>query len=302
MIDDADLAATILSISLSKKASQSQIRDTLLFNPIQSSYDLISALCIEKNEIEVFLNDAKRTINTGQKNGIHPIIIFSEKYPRSLITISDAPLIIYVRGNIELLKAKPGIAVVGTRKASPHGITIAERISEYIGSCGISVVSGLALGIDAAAHEGALRVYAPTIAVLAHGLEKASPRANAQLADRILEQNGLWVSEHAYGTTARPEYFVQRNRIQVGLSSASVIVEGEEQSGSMTQAEYCLRNRRILAAVLPSNDGVTHTHARLPMLLVKSRGAFPISNKADYPRVVELATERAKELVELGTF
>lgn len=297
MINAFEVSTAVLSLINSKNCSISLLRDILTTTYVETADDLFRIVNISKASVNSSYSNAAETLENGLRHGIQPIIISSDVYPHSLRIIADAPLILYARGNISVLDSAPGVAVVGTRKATMHGITIAERVSSYIGEFGIPVISGLALGIDAAAHEGALRSPTPTIAVLAHGLERASPRANAHLADRILDHGGLWVSEHPCGVSARPEYFVQRNRIQVGLASASIIVEGEEKSGSMTQAEFCLRNRRVLAAVLPEPGGVTTTQHKLPEMLISSRGAFAIRTKDDYPTLLALAMAKKKELV-----
>lgn len=299
MTDAFELSIAVLALLSSRSCSVSFLRETFTNAHVGSAEDLLRLVNIPKESINSSYSNSAAAVESGLRIGVFPLVISSNEYPQALKNIADAPLILFVRGNTNLLTEIPGIAVVGTRKATLHGITIAERISTYIGECGIPVISGLALGIDAAAHEGALRSKTPTIAVLAHGLEKASPRANAHLADRILDHGGLWVSEHPCGTSARPEYFVQRNRIQVGLSSASVIVEGEEKSGSMTQAEFCIRNRRVLAAVLPEQGGITTTQHKLPEMLVQSRGAFAIRSKDDYPTLVDMALARKAELMKV---
>ncbi|WP_439517455.1 DNA-processing protein DprA [Hydrogenophaga sp.] len=244
--------------------------------------------------------DAQRDIDRGLALDVWPIPISSEKYPFSLRGIADAPPLLFVRGDQSVLAKVPGVAVVGTRKASAHGLVIATRVSQYLSERGWSVVSGLALGIDAAAHEGALLGKTPTIAVLAHGLEIAHPTANRPLAQRILEAGGVWVSEHPVGVKAMPANFVLRNRIQVGLSCASIIVEGEEQSGSKTQADFCLRNRRLLFAVLPEVGSNVATVSELPRMLVKVRGATPIYSKNDYPSVLVQVERAAKVLGQPG--
>lgn len=297
MTNAFEVSAAVLALIQSKRCTLSLLRDIFSNTYIGTAEDLLNIVDVSKASISAAYSNALSIIETGLRSGIRPIVYSSDDYPQSLRTIADAPVILYVRGSLEALALAPGIAVVGTRKATMHGITIAERVSSYIGDSGITVISGLALGIDAAAHEGALRSSTPTIAVLAHGLEKASPRANAHLADRILDHGGAWVSEHPIGVAARPEFFVQRNRIQVGLASASIIVEGEEKSGSMTQAEFCLRNRRVLAAVLPDPGGITTTQHLLPQMLVSSRGAFPIRSKEDYPTLVAMANAKKAELM-----
>lgn len=298
---DAAIAAAALALLAAKRATAGSLRTLLLslkrdVLAQDASAAVFDAAGIHPGEVNASYSTARRRIEEGIAAGISPLTLASPTYPWALKMISDAPPLLFLRGNIAVLDRVPGVAVVGTRKATLHGITIAERIAAFLGDAGFPVVSGLALGIDAAAHEGALRTATPTIAVLAQGLEKVYPRANAHLADRILDHGGLWVSEHAHGTPAKPEFFVHRNRIQVGLSCASIIVEGEERSGSSTQAEFCIRNRRTLFAVLPAPGGPVTTAYRLPQMLVSDRGAFPIRSKDDYGTILEAAKRRCAEM------
>ena len=259
--------------------------------------EVLAAFGTSQPSVNGSLSTSRRDLESGLVKGIVPIPLSSMRYPSTLRLLPDAPPILHVRGNLNVLSKLPGVAVVGTRKATQHGLTIAQRISTYLSENGIVVVSGLALGVDAAAHEGALLGREPTIAVLAHGLERASPRANEPLAMRILETGGLWVSEHAMGVSARPEHFVHRNRIQIGLSSASVIVEGEQKSGSAMQAEYCLRYKRELFAVLPDSASPVSTQSQLPRMLVKQRGAHAIVSRESYPELLEIAARKRQELL-----
>ncbi|MES2364135.1 MAG: DNA-processing protein DprA [Pseudomonadota bacterium] len=299
---DLDISIAALALQRSSMLKVAPLRDMLL----RLRYSVIRDVDVEKviefagfdmQSVTTDVGEATRDIERGLELGINPIPISSERYPAILRGILDAPPIIYIRGSISAFKALPGVAVVGTRKASAHGLAIASRISEFLSNEGRSVVSGLALGIDAAAHEGALLGATPTIAVLAHGLENAQPVTNRYLAQRILENGGLWVSEHAVGVPAKPANFVLRNRIQVGLSCASIIVEGEAQSGSKTQAEYCLRSKRALFAVLPEPGSRVATVSELPRMLVNVRGATPIYSKRDYPAMMAMI-ERSSAMLE----
>lgn len=233
---------------------------------------------VTMTDIEDQFNAIESTVNMG----ISALIAGSPQYPDYLLKIADAPPVLYVRGNVSVLNECPGVAIVGTRKASANGIVIAERISSYFADKGWTIVSGLALGIDAAAHRGALAVQGKTIAVLAHGLKNASPRTNAHLGSEILENGGAWVSEYPIDVTARPEQFILRNRIQIGLSAGSIIVEGEERSGTMTQAEFCLQNKRKLFAVLPASADKLKLVSAGPTILVNKRGATVLRSKDDY--------------------
>ncbi|MDH5651274.1 MAG: DNA-protecting protein DprA [Gammaproteobacteria bacterium] len=214
---------------------------------------------------------------------IKSISIDSPEYPVRLKSILNPPGILYVRGNAELLY-NPGVSIVGTRDCSKAGAEIAKRIAQYLVEHGYTIVSGLALGIDAAAHEGGIK---STIAVLAHGLHEAHPKANAGLAKRILDNGGAWVSEHPEGTSPNKNFFVPRNRIQVGLSIASVIVESELKSGTMTHANFALNENHLLFSVLPQTpENKLNLKYKGPEMLVKQKGAIPIRSKDDYEKIL----------------
>lgn len=229
-----------------------------------------------------------------QRASIAQIDLASSSYPKWLRQIGDPPPVLFVRGNSEKLSTLRGLAVVGTRDASKAGLEIARRIGEHFAGRGWAIVSGLALGIDASAHRGALDGKGCTVAVLAHGLHEASPKSNSRLADEILESGGLWVSEHPIGATPRKEYFVARNRIQIGLSAGSVIVEAALRSGSMAQANFCVREKRKLFAVLPQTPenplGLNCTGTQDMVLRL---GATPIVTRSDYP-AVEMQLEESE--------
>jgi DNA processing protein len=300
-LQDMDVAVVALALLRSGKLGASAVRDLLLslyggLNQPVTAGALLDSARVTTLEINGSLASSKNDIARGAAANTYAVPFGSSYYPPSLAEITDAPPILFVRGNLEALLNVPGVAVVGTRKATANGLTIATRIATFLSNNGWAVISGLALGIDAAAHEGALLGTTATIAVLAHGLERASPRANEPLGLRILERGGAWVSEHPYGTTARPQYFVQRNRIQVGLSAASVIVEGELHSGSMTQAEYCLRYRRELFAVVPTPGTVTSIQSELPRMLVSQRGAHAITSRDQYPLLDSVARKKRLNL------
>lgn len=236
-------------------------------------------------------NTAEKLLIKQDKHHIFSFSIYDPFYPKSLKLIKNAPPIIFVKGNIDLLNNTPSVAIVGTRKVTENGTKIAQRISSHMAENGWTVVSGLAIGVDAAAHAGALSVNGQTIAVLAHGLHKASPKQNSILADDILLKNGSWISEHPIDTEARKEYFVQRNRIQIGLSSGSIIVESGLNSGTATQAAFCVEAKRLLFAVVPStSDNPLRLYSDGPLSMVAEKNAIPIKSRSDYPMVIEKLT------------
>lgn len=242
--------------------------------------------------------EAKRAYDQNNSLGIELIGINDKKYPRYLKTIKDAPPILFIKGNTDIFRHLPGIAIVGARSASKNGLEIARRLSQYCVENNWVVVSGLALGIDAAAHQGALDSNGKTIAVLASGLDKASPQQNAGLADRILENNGAWVSEHSIGVPPKKYHFVPRNRIQIGLSVGSIIVEAQLKSGSFSQANFCVRENRALFAVIPENStNNLRLNSDGTLEMVNSLGALPIKSRNDYSKMLQVLSDKRSLLI-----
>ncbi|ABC33040.1 predicted Rossmann fold nucleotide-binding protein involved in DNA uptake [Hahella chejuensis KCTC 2396] len=217
-----------------------------------------------------------------KKFGVIAIPLNSSEYPKHLKSIANPPATLYARGNLDLLYEAPGIAIVGTRNATANGLEITKRVAAYAVSKGAIVVSGLALGIDAAAHQGCLNAGGRTIAVLASGLHIATPRQNAGLGDAILESDGLWVSEHPEGTPPARQYFVPRNRIQVGLSACSVIIESDVKSGTTTHAKFCVQEKHPLFAVVPQPRNPFGLNSAGPEMMVRDMGAIPLKTRNDY--------------------
>ena len=157
--------------------------------------------------------------------------------------IPDAPSRIFVRGDI-FTNDEPAVAIVGTRKATAQGLRTAGEIAVKLSNKGIIIVSGLAMGIDTAAHEGALSAGGKTVAVLGNGLDKIYPAQNQNLAKEILSKGGAIVSEYEAGTPSFKQNFIQRNRIISGLSLAVVVVEAPERSGALATAGFAARQGR----------------------------------------------------------
>ena len=185
---------------------------------------------------------------------ISVITALDDAYPVDLLRIRDYPPVLFVRGDATAMRA-PCFAVVGTRASSALGASWAHKIARRLAESGVGVVSGLALGIDTAAHEGCLAEAGRTVAVLAHGLHTIMPKANTALGEKILVGGGALISEHPPGTPPRPPEFVRRNRIQSGLSSASIIVESGESGGAIHQAKFAADQGRAVYVVQPSETG-----------------------------------------------
>ena len=169
------------------------------------------------------------------------------RYPRLLLEAADPPLLFYAQGRVELLQAE-GIAVVGSRNPTPQGVENAKAFASQLAGAGLTVVSGLALGIDTAAHEGALEGPASTVAVVGTGLDRVYPSRNLKLAHRIASI-GLIVSEYPLGTPPLPLHFPPRNRIIAGLTRGTLVVEAALRSGSLITARLASESGRDVFAI-----------------------------------------------------
>ena len=168
-------------------------------------------------------------------------------YPQLLLETADPPLLLYLQGRLDLLAA-PTLAVVGSRNPTPQGSENARAFAAHLSGAGITVVSGLALGIDAAAHEGGLAGAGSTIAVVGTGLDRVYPKRHHDLAQRIAA-NGLLMSEYALGTPPLPAHFPQRNRLIAGLARGTLVVEAALQSGSLITARLAAEAGREVFAL-----------------------------------------------------
>ena len=182
------------------------------------------------------------------------IVLWTDpEYPALLRSIIDAPLVLYCRGDLSLLQS-PGFAVVGSRKATRHGRSVAEYMARCLSACGMAIVSGMALGIDRVAHEAALARVGRSIGVLGTGIDVLYPPDNMAAFD-AMERHGLLISEFAPGTVPHAGNFPIRNRIISGLSLGVLVVEAAQRSGSLITARLALeQNREVYAVPGPALD------------------------------------------------
>jgi len=179
--------------------------------------------------------------------GNHVVTLADADYPRALLDSPDPPTVLYARGRLEFLN-RPALAIVGSRSATPQGEANAEAFAAALTGVGLAVISGLALGIDAAAHRGALKAEGATIAVVGTGADRIYPSRNEVLA-REIAKRGLLISEFPLGTPARAANFPRRNRIIAGLALGCLVVEAAERSGSLITARLAGEAGREVFAV-----------------------------------------------------
>lgn len=203
------------------------------------------ALAQPPDDFERRLAELHAWLDGGANRGV--VSLAEPQYPTSLLQTADPPLLLYVHGRVDLLGA-PSVAVVGSRSPTPQGEDNARAFAQGLSRAGYTIVSGLALGIDAAAHEGGLAGAGSTIAVVGTGIDRVYPARNRAMAHRIAEQ-GLMVSELPLGAPPLPEHFPQRNRIIAGLTRGTLVVEAALRSGSLITARLAAEAGRDVFAI-----------------------------------------------------
>ncbi len=184
----------------------------------------------------------------GEDAGRHVLTLGDALYPAELLQMADPPLMLYVQGDVQALHHPRRLAMVGSRNPTPQGEANAKQFAQALGEAGVCVVSGLAMGVDGAAHEGALQAGAFTIAVVGTGLDRVYPKRHLSLAHRICDQGAI-VSEYPLGTPPLAAHFPQRNRIIAGLSQGTLVVEAAVQSGSLITARLAAEQGREVFAI-----------------------------------------------------
>ncbi|HEY4067770.1 MAG TPA: DNA-processing protein DprA [Burkholderiaceae bacterium] len=204
-------------------------------------------LATEPDSLAALLNATLAWLGADAPEARAVITLGDERYPAALLTTADPPLLLYAQGRLELLQAE-SIAIVGSRNPTPQGHENAHAFASHLSHAGLTVVSGLAIGIDAAAHGGGLEGAASTIAVVGTGLDQVYPKRNQSLRQRIAI-NGLIVSEYSLGMPPLAVNFPRRNRIIAGLAQGTLVVEAAVQSGSLITARMANESGREVFAI-----------------------------------------------------
>lgn len=222
--------------------------------------------------------EPERLAAAYRETGIHLVGRWSTSYPPLLRESGLGPPLLFVRGNLAVLqRSGPALAVVGTRNATDYGRRAVRFLLNGLLPAQPCIVSGLAAGIDCCAHQVALSLGLPTVAVFGTGIDRVFPRSNVRLADDILASGGACISEYGFGVPGGKHTFPERNRIIAGLSHGSLMVEGEARSGAMITARYALEANRTVFAIpgdifVPNSEG--------PLRLIQ-QGAVPVLSARD---------------------
>ena len=217
----------------------------------------------------------------------------NEEYPRSLLQIENPPKQIYVEGDSGLLK-KDSIAIVGTRKCSKYGKECTQKFATLLAKENITIVSGLALGIDTIAHYYSMQEIGKTIAVIGSGFNHIYPEENRYLAEQILQNGGCIVSEYPPEEPMNKAYFPKRNRIISGLAMGVLIVEGRYRSGSMITARYAIKQNKQVFCI---PNRINEKTGYIPNLLIQN-GAYLVMKPQDILEFYGLLEEKEPQKVD----
>jgi DNA processing protein len=233
------------------------------------------------DELSASYSAAAEMLEQADKMGIAVIPADSEHYPERLRGIGDPPVLLFMKGNPACLVSEWTCAVIGTKEPSPYGRTCALGLGAMLARKGFVVVSGLARGCDTAAHQGCVQTQGRTVAVLAHGLDQVYPPENRTLADQILSAKGCLVSEYPPGVKAAKHSFIERDRIQSGLSSGLIVVETDTEGGTMHTVRFGLEQGRPIACWKHPEQLASLAQVRGNQKLIGEGKAVPLSSQEE---------------------
>jgi DNA processing protein len=216
---------------------------------------------------------------------MHCLKLTDADYPEYLQNIASPARQLYYIGDLLPLLAMPRLAIIGSRRVTPYGRGVTQKLAEAAAAKGVVIVSGLALGVDGIAHQAALDAGGKTIAVLAGGLDKIHPSSHHRMAEEIIRTGGAIITEYPLGTTPFKQYFVARNRIVSGISDAVLITEAADKSGTLHTANFALEQGRTVMAV-PGN--ITSLLSAGTNNLIKT-GAIPVTDPSDILQALNIS-------------
>jgi len=305
---------TILWLWLTGKSCISRNKQHKLLHHFGDIESIYKANLSDYYELKIFSDEELNLLSGKKLDKCHEMLerlgklnarvitIDNDSYPDFLRTIHTPPTVLYSRGTLKDFNNRFMIAMVGTRKATNYGKTCAYNIARELSRSGTVVVSGMAMGIDAKSHEGALSGGSPTVAVIGTGVDIAYPSANSSLMKSIMA-NGAVLSEYPLGTPAEKYHFPERNRIISGLCHGTLVVEADFKSGSLITAKYANEQNRDVFAV-PGN--VNSVYSKGTNYLLKD-GAHFVSGAEDilkfykYDGLIEQSSPPAEETTEINT-
>lgn len=262
---------------------------------VESIIDVINRARLEDRKIKEFsiseiedaIIKADKIIKNCDALGIKITTFLDSVYPVKLKNTTDLPTVLYYKGNIKCLNEMNAVAIIGTRKPTEYGMRIARNLGSSFGKRNYVVISGLALGCDSGGHEGCLDENGKTVAVMPCGLEKVYPVKNSELAQKILDNNGCLLSEYPPYTPIFKNQFVERDRLQSGLSDGVLVVETGERGGTLHTVGYAVEYGRILACYNHPGKYLSEEKTFGNQKLIREGKAMAVGNNDDLAKFRE---------------
>lgn len=233
-------------------------------------------ISVSRTELLAAWTKSVEQLDKGRNDGMLALSFHDQEYPERLRSIPDPPAVLFVKGKPDGLHAKSSLAVVGTREPTPFGAKAARSSARAAVERGFAVVSGLAHGCDAMAHEGCIDAEGVGVGVLAHGLDMVYPAANRGLAKLLLEHGGCLASEYPIGAKPIRSAFAERDRIQSGLSDAVLVIETDIGGGTMHTVKFACAQKRKLACIAHTEEYIEEDKAKGNQELIHEDCAEPI--------------------------
>jgi DNA processing protein len=255
---------------------------------MSTRHDVVTALREHKkghygemrNELAEAFDDAQCLLDRCDREGIHVLGPHHPNFPPRFRKLPDGPLLLFVLGNSDCL-LRDSVAIIGTREPTDFGTRAARKIAKSLAEAGWVIVSGLAEGCDTAGHEGCLDGCGQTVAFLAHGFGRIYPASNKNLAERIVEKGGCLATEYPPGQPPTRGSFVERDRLQSGLSLGVIVIETDVKGGTMHTVRHATEQHRPLAALSHTSKWLKEPKVQGNLLLIAEGRATPLKEKND---------------------
>lgn len=251
-------------------------------------------------ELEIVYDSYMAIIERSNKQGIKIISYLDDEFPIKLRKIADPPTVIYTLGNVKCLNDK-AVAVIGTREPIEYGARIARQMGYILGRDGYTVVSGLAYGCDMYGHVGCLQAKGNTVAVMAGGLDKVYPAKHKKLAEEIVESGGCLISEYPVNSKTYRNYFVERDRLQSGLSEGLIIIETGVEGGTWHTIQYAREYGRKIGCIKHPSEYLSEKKTKGNQLLLQEKETFRLEEKEDLINYKKIIDQKHDELMKEDT-
>jgi DNA processing protein len=262
-------------------------KETILNWAFENKMIQVDSISFQKAE-----ENAEAIIENSEQRHIKMYGFWNVLFPENLRKIKEPPVMLHVVGDINILSEKRTVAIIGTREPSDYGFKAGRRLAQVLAMKGFVVVSGLAKGCDTAAHTGCLLGNGKTIAVMAHGLDTIYPSINKDLAAEIVSKAGAIVSEYPVGQKAFGNLFVERDRLQSGLSQATIVIQTDIKGGTMHTVKFTEEENKILACLSFPNEHNTHPKVNGNIMLIKEGRAASLGTADDIQNFVHKIYDR----------